>query len=307
MPVRAAWAAMVLSLLFHYAGQNARAGERYEAVLLDCKANFYVSHIVWVIGKSHTGTSQNCVPHSDEQHQVDHFVAIRSHRYRGLNQIMVHPRMSTIGMSVLREQHSSDWNSPPHSNDKPSLCLFKRSIYGQRFELGPNVLRGGFPKVFYRDLQMKFHAGFQEASGVNQADRFDGKPWPLIHDEAFPTNLITLSSYVDCLFSVHHGASGGCPQQICKEPEPRCGQKQAARTEREYPRPYSDPPFVRRFLEALPFIPASLGFFVLAWFRFSRGREMAGWAFIVSGCLAFCAGAAIIMLTLNPETWEWGV
>lgn len=154
MPVRTAWAAMVLSLLFHYAGQNARAGERYEAVLLDCKANFYVSHIVWVIGKSHTWTSQNRVPHSDE---------------------------------------------------------------------------------------------------------------------------------------------------------PRCGQKQAARTEREYPRPYSDPPFVRRFLEAFPFIPASLGFFVLAWFRFSRGREVAGWAFIVSGCLAFCAGTAIIMLTLNPETWEWWV
>jgi hypothetical protein len=73
------------------------------------------------------------------------------------------------------------------------------------------------------------------------------------------------------------------------------------------PRGYSEPPFIRRFMVALLFIPfgfgaAFLGGKYLHDQRYALGAALAGVAW-----LFFCAGLGLILMNWWPATWEWWI
>lgn len=111
----------------------------------------------------------------------------------------------------------------------------------------------------------------------------------------------------NCLFPVSYGPRGSFPEKAGKYPEAGSGYSKDASGERQYPCAYCQPPFVRRFLEAIPFIPTAPGFGVLAAISLRRGRNGAACIFGALALFSFCIGAAIIMLSLWPETWEWWI
>lgn len=75
----------------------------------------------------------------------------------------------------------------------------------------------------------------------------------------------------------------------------------------ENPGRYSEPPFVRRFLEALPCIPISVGCALggglcLARRKYRRGIALIGMAWMIAW-----GGMGIVLLNLWPSTWEWWI
>ena len=75
----------------------------------------------------------------------------------------------------------------------------------------------------------------------------------------------------------------------------------------EKPRRYSEPPFVRRFLLALLFIPLGFGCAFLGGNYLYRERYGLGAAWIGGGWLLFCIGGGLVALSYWPTTWEWWI
>jgi len=85
------------------------------------------------------------------------------------------------------------------------------------------------------------------------------------------------------------------------------GSKQSERGVNQSPSRYSDPPFVRRFLVALLFIPLGFGCALCGGEYFYRKRILLGAALAGVGFLSLCAGLGLIMLNHWPSTWEWWI
>jgi hypothetical protein len=84
------------------------------------------------------------------------------------------------------------------------------------------------------------------------------------------------------------------------------GEKQDGR-ERQNPGRYNQPPFVRRFLLALLFIPLGFGCAFLGGNYLYCERYGIGAALVGVGGLLFCFGAGVIMLSYWPATWGWWI
>lgn len=100
---------------------------------------------------------------------------------------------------------------------------------------------------------------------------------------------------------------GCCSSNECSNTQYAGGEDHPRGGEYYGPRRYSEPPFVRRFYEALAVIPLSMGFIFLSGYQFYRGRYGAGIALLIGGWLIFCGGIVIISLTMWPTTWEWWI
>lgn len=107
--------------------------------------------------------------------------------------------------------------------------------------------------------------------------------------------------------SVLYGLASNVPHESRDHPQAGSRDRQPNGGETKYPSRYGEPPFVRRFLEALPFVPTGLGFILLGAVRLYEGRDRLGITCLGAGFLAFFIGVAIILLTINPETWEWWI
>ena len=111
----------------------------------------------------------------------------------------------------------------------------------------------------------------------------------------------------ECAFGNFYAVAGSSPKQSGENPEDTCGRHQEACGKSKNPRRYGEPPFVRRFLEALSFIPASLGIGPLGGVWLHQGRHLPGAVCLGTASLLFFVGVAIIILTIDPETWEWWI
>lgn len=141
--------------------------------------------------------------------------------------------------------------------------------------------------------------------------RVDGcQKWPL---SASSNSSLFGSSGGTCLSSSsgERGVSHALPHvaqlQVEHNRLTKSAEEEKHRRVGENPRRYGQPPFVRRFLIALPFIPLGFGFALFGGRNLYNKRYGLGAALICVGWLLICCGAGIIMLSRWPVTWDWWI
>jgi hypothetical protein len=175
------------------------------------------------------------------------------------------------------------------------------------FQMREYAQSGRFAKILQFETEIGSSPDLFVAVGYeNKAVPFEGgnsDPRPLIGKRVFPIDFVGFNggqSTVPCGFSGHRCVSHAPLHNLQLNPKERSLRRSNHEQEgggiSQNPRRYSEPPFVRRFLVALLFIPLGFGCAFLGGNHLYRKRCGLGAALIGVGGLLFCIGGGVIML-----------